>query len=58
MTLLAWVELIQGILKFPSAVLALIKVLQKTPEEQHDALISKMQAEAQAFEDTGRPSWN
>jgi hypothetical protein len=51
------VTLIIGVLKFPDTVLEFVKILQKTPEQKHDDLLKKVAAEAQSFEDTGRPTW-
>lgn len=56
MNLAAWLEIISAALKFPDAILRLVRVLQKTPQEQHEALVLKNEAEAKTFEDTGRPS--
>jgi hypothetical protein len=50
-------EIINGVLKFPDAVLKLVRVLQKTPAEKRDDLLKKMDEEFQKFEDTGRPTW-
>ena len=57
MTFAAILELIKGVLKFPDAVLKLIRVLQKTPAEKRDDILKKMDEEFQKFEDTGRPTW-
>jgi hypothetical protein len=47
-----------GVLQFPAAVTALVKTLRETPEEQRDALLKSMQAEAANFAKTGKPTWN
>lgn len=52
-----WLELIVGVLKFPDAVLKLIRFMQKTPAEKHDELLKRMDEEFQRFEETGRPTW-
>ena len=57
MTVAAWLELIQGILAFPSTVLALVRILKGTPEAQHQKIVAAVQAEAAQYEQTGRPSW-
>lgn len=57
MSLTLWLEVIKGVLQFPSAVLAVVRVLQKTPEEKHQDLLVAIQKEAAAFQETGRPSW-
>lgn len=51
-----WFTIIQGVLAFPTNALALIKALQKTPAEQQQALVAQIQAQAEAFAQTGRPS--
>lgn len=55
MGLAAWIELLTLVLKFPSTVLDIVRLLQKTPEEKHSELVAKIQEEAQQFADTGRP---
>jgi hypothetical protein len=47
-----------GFFKFFDEVNAYIKVLQKTPIEQHESLVAAIQAEAKRFEDEGRPTWS
>jgi hypothetical protein len=49
--------IIKTVLQFPSTILEFVKILQKTPQENHDALLKKMQDEAKRFQDTGRPTW-
>ena len=50
-------EIINGVLKFPEAVLKLIRVLQKTPAQKHEDLLKRMDEEFTRFEEEGRPSW-
>lgn len=50
-------EIISAVLKFPQAVLSLVRVLTKTPEEQHEDLMKRIAEEAQNFESSGRPRW-
>lgn len=50
-------ELISGVLAFPGQVLAIIRILKKTPQENHDDLLKSMAAEADKFAQTGRPTW-
>lgn len=57
MGLSAIISLITGVLQFPAAITALIKTLRATPEEQQQALITSMLAEADNFRKTGRPTW-
>lgn len=57
MNLQAILEIISGVLQFPDRVLALIRILKKTPQENHEALLAKIATEAEAFQQTGRPSW-
>lgn len=56
--LTGWVEIISAVLKFPDAVLRLVKALQKTPQEQHEALIQASEAEALKWKQSGRPTWD
>lgn len=58
MTLMGFIGLLPAIFKFWDQVTWLIQTLQKTPEEQHQALMDKVKAEADAFEQTGRPVWD
>jgi len=55
--LMAILEIIKGVLQFPNAILRLVRVLQKTPQENHEALVKKNEDEASQYEKTGRPSW-
>ncbi len=57
MTLAGILSLIQGVLQFPGEITALIKTLRATPEEQRAALMATMQAEADNFKKTGKPTW-
>jgi len=57
MTFAAILELINGVLKFPDAVLKLVRALQKTPQEKHEDLLKRMDEEFKRFEETGRPTW-
>jgi hypothetical protein len=56
MTLEAFLALIPAILQFPSQIAWFIQLLKKTPEEQHQALMDKIQSEADAYQKTGRPN--
>lgn len=49
--------LITGVLQFPKTILEFIKILKKTPQENHEGIVKKVAEEAQKFEDTGRPQW-
>lgn len=51
-----WFTLISGILSFPDKILPFIKMLQTTPEQQHDAIIAEIQKQADAYKTTGRPT--
>jgi hypothetical protein len=53
----AWLDLITAALKFPAAIMAMVKLIQATPAEQHDALVVKIQAETENMKKTGRPTW-
>jgi len=57
MTLAAILEIIQGVLKFPDSILQLVRVLQATPAEQHQAIILSVQAQSDNYKKTGRPQW-
>lgn len=57
MTVAAWLAVIQGVLQFPQTILALIKILQTTPEAQHQQVLAAAQAEANTIASTGRPTW-
>lgn len=57
MTIAAFLEVISGFFKFPDAVLRLVQALQKTPQEQHEALLQASEAEALNLAKTGRPTW-
>jgi len=58
MGIAAWIELLTLVLKFPSAVLAVARLFQKTPEEKHNELVGAIQREAENFANTGRPTWD
>lgn len=58
MGIAAWLELITLVLKFPSAVLELARLFQKTPEEKRQEILKRIQAESDALDKTGRPSWD
>lgn len=57
MTLKAILEILAGVLAFPSQVLSLVRLLKGTPQAEHEKIMARLQAEAQSFEDTGRPKW-
>lgn len=50
-------EIIAGVLAFPTQVLFLVRLLKGTPQAEHEKIMARLQAEAQRFEDTGRPQW-
>lgn len=56
--LTGWVEIIKAVLQFPDAVLRLVKLLQKTDQEKHEALIVSIEREAESLKKTGRPVWD
>ena len=58
MSFLEIIALIKGVLEFPDAVLKLIKALQSTPSEKHDAMMAASQKEWDSFKETGRPTWD
>lgn len=55
MTPVEILALITGLLNFPKEVMALIKLLQDTPEEKRDDIRKRVMDEFQKFSDTGRP---
>lgn len=57
MSLTGWLEIIKGVLSFPGEVLALVRVLQGTPDEKRQALVSQIQKMSDDFKETGRPTW-
>lgn len=56
MSLALILEIISGVLKFPSEVTALIRLLSKSPDEKRQEIAASLQAQLQAFQDTGRPT--
>lgn len=57
MTFASIVELLKGIFAFPKTILEFVKLLRKTPVENHEDILKNIAAESKKFEDTGRPSW-
>ncbi len=58
MGLTAILEIVKGVIAFPSVVLEFVRLLQKTPQENHEAIVSRIRLEAQHFQETGRPTWD
>lgn len=52
------IALIKGIFDFPKTILEFVKLLRKTPQEQHEQILVNIAAEAKHFEESGRPSWD
>ncbi len=48
--------LIKGVIEFPGVILQFVKLLRKTPQENHEDLLEAVRQEAKLFEETGRPS--
>lgn len=46
------------ILKNLGALMDLIHMIKKTPQEQHEELLESLKAEAKSFNETGRPKWS
>lgn len=44
-------------LQFPGEVVALIKLLQKTPEQNRQDILKKIEAESAALDSGNRPTW-
>ena len=49
--------LIKGLLEFPGTILEFVKLLKKTPTEQHQDIVQAIANEAANLAKTGRPSW-
>lgn len=47
--------LIQGVLAFPGECLALVRMLQGTPEQHREEIMASVQKAADGFAQTGRP---
>jgi hypothetical protein len=52
------ISLILGVLQFPKEIGELLKILKKTPQQNHEGLLQRIQLEAKNYEDTGRPKWD
>lgn len=55
--LLDILTLLKAIFTFPSEIMALVRMLQKTPEEKHQDILRAVTAEAEKYQQTGRPEW-
>lgn len=49
-------EIVLGVLKFPTEVSAFIRLISKTPDEKRQEITADIQKQLDAFENTGRPS--
>lgn len=49
------IALITGFFQFPKTILEFVKLLKKSPQEQHDDILKRILEEAKHFEETGRP---
>lgn len=58
MSFTAILGVISGVFKFWDQVMLLVKILQGTPEEHHEAIMAAIALEAEKFKQTGRPEWN
>lgn len=56
MNILVILEIIKGVLAFPDAILKVIRLLEKTPQQRHDEIVSNIAKEEEHFRNTGRPS--
>lgn len=52
-----FLAVLSGIFTFWNQVVWFVKLLQKTPEEQHDALIKQVNQIFDEAENNGRPQW-
>lgn len=57
MGLSVWLEIIKGVLEFPEHVLAIIKVVRKTPAAKRSELLVAMNKNIETTAQTGRPTW-
>lgn len=57
MTVAGLIAVLTAFFKFPDAVVRLVGVLSKTPEEKHEELVNAIAQEMVKFQDTGRPTW-
>lgn len=53
----AWIELITLVLKFPSTILEVARLFQKTPEEKHQEIVAQVQAWMSKSSESDRPTW-
>lgn len=51
-------EIILGVLKFPSEVSAFIRLISKSPEEKRQEILKNIEAESKKLDETGRPTWD
>ena len=58
MTLAAWVALITAALESPKEIMAIVALFKKTPEEKRQAIVDGATKVAEAFAETGRPTWD
>ena len=58
MTPVEWIALLTAFFQFPKEILAIVKLLQKTPEEKRQQIIEGAQKVADSFSETGRPKWD
>lgn len=57
MTIAAWFELIMLVLKFPSTILEIAKLFEKTPAEKHQEIIAQVDAWMKQSSESDRPTW-
>lgn len=50
-------QAIVAALQFPGEIMALAKMLRATPEQQRQSIVAAAQAEADKYQQTGRPTW-
>lgn len=58
MSLSELITLLKAFFQFPETLLAVIKLLQDTPQERHEGLVLAMEQEKKKFDETGRPTWH
>lgn len=51
-------QAITAAFQFPGEIVALAKMLRSTPEEAREGIMKSVQAEADKYQQTGRPTWN
>lgn len=51
-------EILLAVLKFPAELSAFVRLISKTPEQKRQEIMKRIQAESDALDKGGRPSWD